>query len=118
MGSRQKLPYSEWAGCARKAMDRSENYDNLQDVAEAIGFTRRVVLAWDKANECPSSAVWAVKGLLADLPNSGEAPETQFTDQELMTVCLTIPDEHPDLVMKARKIWCERQEMRQQRAAQ
>ena len=110
MGSRQKSHYSEWAGWARQAMDRSENHDNLQDVAEATGFTRRVVLAWDKANECPASAVWAVKGLLADLPNSGDTPETQFTDQELMTVCLTIPDDQPALILKARKIWRERQE--------
>lgn len=103
MGHRsKKAPYEQFRRLAEQAIERSELLASVRDVVENVGYGRDAAKGWAEAGACPESAIWAMKGLLQQLPD-GEEKRIEFTVEELTEIVAVLPTDNPLLIQKAIK---------------
>jgi signal recognition particle subunit SEC65 len=93
----KRRPYEQFRQLANNAMIRHSHLNKINDVVEAIGYSRYAVNGWRAAGQVPEAAIWAIKGYDQQEKNN----ETCFSKEELFDIISFLPDSKPELVQRA-----------------
>ena len=93
----KKRPYEQFRQLADNAVNRHSHLHTINDVVEAIGYSRYAVNGWRAAGQVPEAAIWAIKGYDRQEENNG----TCFSKEELFDIISCLPEDKPELVQRA-----------------
>ena len=96
----KKRPYEQFRQLADNAVNRHSHLHTINDVVEAIGYSRYAVNGWRAAGQAPEAAVWAIKGYDQQEKNNG----TSFNKEELFELISILPEGNSKLIQKAVRI--------------
>ena len=96
----QRRPYEQFRQLADNAINRHSHLHKINDVVEAIGYSRYAVNGWQTSGDVPAAAIWAIKGYDRQEKNN----ETSFSKEELFDVISSLPENKTQLIQKAVRI--------------
>jgi hypothetical protein len=96
----KRRPYEQFKQLASAAVRNHNHLNSTNDVVEAIGYSRYAKSAWQKADNVPETAIWAIKGYDQDTIKNG----TAFSKEELFDIISLLPESEPNLIQKAVRI--------------
>ena len=96
----KRRPYEQFRQLADNAINRHSHLHKINDVVEAIGYSRYAVNGWRAVGQVPEAAVWAIKGYDQQEKNNG----TSFSSEELFDIISLLPENKTQLIQKAVRI--------------
>lgn len=96
----KKCSYEQFRQMADNVTSQSRHLHKIQDVVEAIGYSRHAANGWQKAGQVPEAAIWAVKGYFQQHKNNG----ISFSKEELLDIISFLPESKPMLIHKAVRV--------------
>ena len=100
---RKTRSYAEFARIIDEIIDLGyKNCNNVTNICSTVGYSNGVSTPWRLSGEAPEVALWAAKGLLAQIGES----KVGFTQEEIrrvMTLALDANDKK--LAVKCMDLW-------------
>jgi hypothetical protein len=96
----KRRPYEQFKQLASVAVRNHNHLNSINDVVEAIGYSRYAENAWQKADNVPETAIWAIKGYDQETKKKG----ISFSKEELFDIISSLPEEKLNLIQKAVRI--------------
>jgi hypothetical protein len=98
--STKRRPYEQFRQLAENTVNRYGHFTKINDVVEAIGYSRYAVNAWQTSDDVPEAAIWAIKGYNQQAQYNG----ANFSKEELFDIISSLPEDKPKLIQKAVRI--------------
>ena len=95
--STKRRPYEQFRQLAENTVNRYSHFTKINDVVEAIGYSRYAVNAWQTSDDVPEAAIWAIKGYDQETKKKG----TSFSKEELFDIISSLPEDKSKLIQKA-----------------
>jgi hypothetical protein len=96
----KRRPYEQFKQLALVAVRNHNHLKTINDVVEAIGYSRYAVNGWQTSGHVPEAAIWAIKGYDQDTKKNGAA----FNKEELFDIISSLPESKLKLIQKAVRI--------------